>query len=123
MTAYSGLITHFLGQGTAASRPVDPNITPDAIAFWWSTDTNKLSAWAEGAWMEDILNQLAPGLDDGDYGAIVVSVGGTVMSLDIDSVGPTQLIATAVTPGAYTNANITVGRRWPDHGRGERVGR
>lgn len=28
--------------------------------------------------------------------------------LDTDSVGPTQLVATAVTPAAYTNANITV---------------
>lgn len=107
--AFSGLVTNFLGQGTAASRPADPGITPDAIAFWWSTDTNEMSAWVEAAWIEDILaGGLAPGLDDGTYGDIVVSGGGTLMNIGANTVGPTELISTAVTPGSYTSANITV---------------
>lgn len=53
--ANDGLITSFLGQGTAASRPASPTIAADAIAFWWSTDTDEMSAWVEGAWEEDIL--------------------------------------------------------------------
>lgn len=107
--SFSGLVTNFLGQGTAASRPADPGITPDGISFWWSADTNEMSAWVEAAWLEDILaGGLAPGLDDGDYGDIVVSGGGTVMSLDADTVGPTELIDTAVVAGVYTSADIEV---------------
>jgi hypothetical protein len=48
--AYEGRITKFLGQGTAASRPVDPGLHPDAIGFYWTTDTNALSCWAESTW-------------------------------------------------------------------------
>lgn len=50
--AYDGLITSFLGQGLAADRPVTPNIHPDAVAFYYATDTNALSLWAEGAWSD-----------------------------------------------------------------------
>lgn len=106
---YDGIITSFLGQGTHAARPATPNLTPAAISFYWSTDTNQLSAWVEGAWLEDILaGGLAPGLDDGTYADIVVSGGGTLMNIAANTVGPTELISTAVTPAAYTNANITV---------------
>lgn len=107
--ANDGLITSFLGQGLAASRPAAPTIAAAAIAFWWSTDTNELSAWVEGAWLNDVLNPgLAPGLDDGTYGDIVVSGGGTIMNIGANTVGPTELAATAVAAGSYTNANITV---------------
>lgn len=51
----SGLITRFLGEGTTASRPADPDIGT-AIGFYWSTDDDKLSMWREGAWAEDILS-------------------------------------------------------------------
>lgn len=47
-------------------------------------------------------------LADGDYGDIVVSGTGTVLSIDADTVGATELIDTAVAPGSYTNADITV---------------
>lgn len=48
------------------------------------------------------------GLSDGDYGDVIVSGGGTVISLDADVVGPTELADTAVTPGTYSNATVTV---------------
>src|SRR5512139_1213516 len=48
------------------------------------------------------------GLSDGDYGDITVSGGGTALSIDADTVGPNELIDTAVTPGSYVNANVTV---------------
>lgn len=49
----SGLITAFLGEGLAASRPADPDVG-SAIALYWSTDTNQMSAWLENAWVEDV---------------------------------------------------------------------
>lgn len=45
---------------------------------------------------------------DGDYGDITVSGTGTVWNIDAGVVGATELASTAVTPGAYTNADITV---------------
>lgn len=48
----------------------------------------------------------APG--DGDYGDITVSTSGTVWDIDAGVVGATEIASTAVTPGSYTSANITV---------------
>jgi hypothetical protein len=59
--AFDGLITSLLGQGLAADRPVTPNIDPDAITFYFATDSNELSCYADGAWHEDAL-----GLSAGD---------------------------------------------------------
>lgn len=47
-------------------------------------------------------------LADGDYGDITVSGSGTVMNIDAGVVGPAELANTAVTPGSYTKASITV---------------
>lgn len=82
--ANDGLITSFLGQGLAADRNPAPTIHPDAVAFWFSTDTDELSYWVEGAWIEDILAGGGGGgsLADGDYGDIVVSGSGTVITVD-----------------------------------------
>lgn len=82
--ANDGLITSFLGQGLAADRNPAPTIHPDAVAFWFSTDTDELSYWVEGAWIEDILTGGGGGgsLADGDYGDIVVSGSGTVLTVD-----------------------------------------
>lgn len=43
---------------------------------------------------------------DADYGDI--SVSGSVWSLDADTVGPSELVDTAVTAGSYTNADVTI---------------
>lgn len=48
----SGLITEYLGEGLAAARPATPSIPSGAIAFYYKTDTNTLSRYAEGAWAD-----------------------------------------------------------------------
>lgn len=118
--SYDGLITSFLGQGTAASRPAAPTITPDAIGFWWSTDTNEMSAWVEAAWLEDILSggytdeqaQDAVGTILVDTGTIDFVYNDATPSITAavvaGSIGPTQLASTAVAPGSYTNTDLTV---------------
>lgn len=45
---------------------------------------------------------------DANYGDITVSGTGTVWDINAGSVGPTELASTAVTPGSYTNTNLTV---------------
>lgn len=52
----SGLITTYLGEGLTASRPATPDVGSGAIAFWYSTDDAELSAYVDGAWVEDILS-------------------------------------------------------------------
>lgn len=46
----SGVITTYLGQGTAAARPATPSIPSGGIAFYWATDTDALSVYAETVW-------------------------------------------------------------------------
>lgn len=50
----SGLISTYLGQGLAASRPATPSVGTGVIAYWYSTDTSQLSVYANGAWVENI---------------------------------------------------------------------
>jgi len=55
-------------------------------------------------------NQITSGVyvTDGDKGDITVSNSGITWAIDNDTVGPNELANTAVTPGSYTNTDITV---------------
>lgn len=46
----STLITAYVGQGLAASRPATPSIDTGAIAWYYATDTGVLSYYANSAW-------------------------------------------------------------------------
>jgi len=48
------------------------------------------------------------GVSDGEKGDITVRSSGAVWEIDAGVVGPTELANTAVTPGSYTNTNLTV---------------
>ena len=58
------------------------------------------SAWAPAT--------ISGSLSDGDKGDITVSGSGATWNIDAGVVGSTELASTAVTPGSYTNADITV---------------
>ncbi len=48
-----GLITKYLGYGLAASRPADPAVPADALAFYVSSDTGAIEYWDDdtSAWI------------------------------------------------------------------------
>ena len=46
----STLITQYLGEGTAASRPATPSVATGCIAFYYATDTSTLSVWNGSSW-------------------------------------------------------------------------
>ncbi len=47
----STLITQYLGEGTAASRPATPSVAAGCIAFYYATDTSTLSVWNGSSWV------------------------------------------------------------------------
>jgi len=85
----SGLITDYLSQGPASSRPAVPDAAAGTLSFHFAADTETLSFydWNDGAWQAVTAGGGGGGggtatLGDGDYGDIVVSGSGTAMTLD-----------------------------------------
>ena len=56
----------------------------------------------------DLIDGALAGTVDGDRGDINVSDSGAVWNIKPNTIGAVELIDTAVAPGVYTNANITV---------------
>ena len=50
MTAFTSLITDFLGVGLHSARPATPNVATGCTAMYYETDTSKLFAWDGSAW-------------------------------------------------------------------------
>lgn len=48
---FSSVLTDYLGEGLAASRPVTPNVAATALAMYFATDTGNLYAWNGATWI------------------------------------------------------------------------
>lgn len=102
-------------QGNVAYVPVNKagdTMTGDLVVPDEAYDATAWNASLEvptkNAVRDKIESMSAGVLADGDYGDITVSGTGTVMSIDAGVVGTTELADTAVTPGSYTNTDLTV---------------
>ena len=51
MTGYSSLLTDYIGEGTAASRPATLDIAATALGLYYATDTFVLSLWNGASWV------------------------------------------------------------------------
>lgn len=102
---------HFQGDFVRNSEPTELGSAGNEyiILGWYCTVSGTPGTWVEArAMIDDVGGGGGGGLSDGDYGDVTVSGGGTVINIDAGVVGPTELANTAVTPGSYTSADITV---------------
>jgi hypothetical protein len=108
--AYEGRITKFLGQGLAAARPTNPNLHPDAIGFYWSTDAaagSEISVWAEGAWSTLSTGSVTGYTDENARDAIAAMLAaGTHQSLTVTNNDAGDSMNLSLTPSvqAVTSA-------------------
>lgn len=84
----SGRLADYLGKGLASERPATLDLHPEAVGFWYSTDTDTLSAWDGVAWQEGLSGGGLPdapsdgntyGRKDGAWSA--VGTGGGVQTI------------------------------------------
>lgn len=51
----SGRLADYLGKGLAPERPASLDLHPEAVGFYYATDSEKWSAWDGARWLEDIM--------------------------------------------------------------------
>lgn len=98
----SGLLKTYLGEGLAAARPATPSVGANTIAFWYSTDSAEMSAYVDGAWLEDVLGGGSPVYTD-----ITGVPTDTFLGRDTAGTGPAEAlsVATAKTLLGLTGTN------------------
>lgn len=105
---YSGRLADYLTYGPIASRPASPaNTYPGVGVFYYANDTSVLYSWDGSAW-----DSISGGGGSGTVTSvsIIAGTGITQSGSPVTTSGSitVNLANTAVTPGSYTSANITV---------------
>lgn len=115
----SGRLADYLGKGVAAERPATLDLHPEAVGFWYSTDTDELSAWDGSAWGDGLSGGGIPdapsdgttyGRKDGAWTA--VGGGGGVQTIvpgpgvSVDDTDPENPVVSA-TGGASAAEDVT----------------
>jgi hypothetical protein len=83
----SSILTDYLGQGLAASRPASPPVAATALAYFYATDTGVLSLWdtATSAWVTvtsgTALTAVGTGLTITTPGTVALDTLGTGLSI------------------------------------------
>lgn len=102
---YSAVLKDWIGGGLFSARPtasvLGPTIPPGASAYYFATDTGALYCLAGGdtAWQQ---------VTAASSGVTSVATGTGLTGGPITTTGTVSLANTAVTPGSYTNTNLTV---------------
>jgi hypothetical protein len=80
----SGRLADYLGKGLASARPASLDLHPEAVGFWYATDTDELSAWDGSAWIDGLSGGGIPdapsdgttyGRKDGAWSAVATVTG------------------------------------------------
>ena len=110
-TLVSTTTNTLVSAGTSAPASPDPGDhwfdSEAGRTYVYYTDGNGDSYWVDASPQKDT-SAASGALTDGDKGDIIVNNNGANWQIDENTVGPTELIDTAVTSGSYTVSNITV---------------
>lgn len=95
----SGRLIDYLGIGPLSARPAAPNLAPNVMGLWYSSDIETLSVWDGSAW-DDVTTQLDP-------------ASAAALALAESAVQPGDPISTLANDAGYvdaaeTDARITV---------------
>lgn len=62
----SGRLADYLGKGDAADRPASLSLHPEAVGFYYATDTEEWSAWDGSQWVPVVAGDV-PAADEVTY--------------------------------------------------------
>ena len=77
----------------------------DGLRVWMDDGSQKVYVGESTSEWQDVASG---GISDGDKGDITVAASGSSWTINAGAVGPSELANTAVAPGSYTSADITV---------------
>ena len=93
----SGRLADYLGKGAIADRPSSLDLHPEAIGFWYATDTEAWTAWDGTGWIT-VVAEGATAADDVSYDNATSGLTATDVQAAIDELAA----GSGSAPTAYT---------------------